>query len=161
MSEVLKLSAQVHWSIVLPDSFIRWIWNLLNMLSLVYVCLYSPYLVCFRANPLEGFISFYNIVNTTEEITWITRSDQIVELFYAIDIMLNFRFAFVDNLTGTSSTQIRKHYLEGWFLFDLFLIMPWDLIANTSQGNSAPYLALFQSLSIARLSKLLRVLKVG
>ena len=50
-------------------------------------------------------------------------ADFLIDLFFIIDLLLNFRSAYVDRKTGhivTSSKRMALHYLRSWFFIDFF-----------------------------------------
>ena len=55
--------APAHWSVILPDSRFRRVWDPLQLVLLIYACVFSPYLTCFRLVPLEGYVAYYNLVH--------------------------------------------------------------------------------------------------
>lgn len=97
--------------------------------------------------------------------------DVLVDLFFCVDMVLNFRTGFVDvdGLINTVPSQIRSQYLKTWFGIDLCSTVPVDqtleLVALASgsdgSGRSARALKMFKTLRLLRLLKLARLLKMG
>jgi len=54
----------------------------------------------------------------------------IVDLFFLVDIIFNFFFAFHDNDYEMidSKKKIARTYLKGWFIVDILAIIPFDKI---------------------------------
>ncbi|OQR81453.1 transcriptional regulator, Crp/Fnr family [Thraustotheca clavata] len=156
----------IHWSIILPDAKFRWFWNGCNAIALIYVCLWSPYLICFKSDPLEGYLSYHNITaeKVSNDAMRITTLEHCITMFYFIDIGLNFRYAYVETKSGrliTNTAQIRRNYIHGWFVFDVLMTVPWDLVVDTNAKGVESYLELIPVFRITRLSRLLRLLKYG
>lgn len=86
--------------------------------------------------------------------------DMIVDLFFLVDIAINFRTTYVnknDEIVSHSS-KIAVHYFKGWFLVDLLAASPlfFDfLFKNTTIGNSSS--TLMSLMKTVRLFRLLRV----
>ncbi|CAK0788465.1 unnamed protein product, partial [Prorocentrum cordatum] len=100
-----------------------------------------------------------------------TGIDLLVDLFFCVDMVLNFRTGFVDGdgLINTVPSEIRSRYLKTWFGIDLCSTVPvdhlMDLVAlatgSDGSGRSARALKMFKTLRLLRLLKLARLLKMG
>ncbi len=83
--------------------------------------------------------------------------DSVVDVFFIVDIMLNFMTAFVrhNGRVETSFSEIRKHYFRHGFLLDVTASIPISLIlllSNAQDGN----LRANKLFRMVRLPKLLR-----
>ena len=88
-----------------------------------------------------------------DDLKW-TVIDTIVDLLFAVDLILNFFFAYYDEeytLVDDRRT-IAKTYLRSWFAVDLLSIAPVSLVFRIGDFNS-----LFR---IARASRLYRIVKL-
>ncbi|OQR87662.1 transcriptional regulator, Crp/Fnr family [Achlya hypogyna] len=153
---------QVHWSVVLPTARFLWAWYLVQVVLLIYVCVASPYLICFKTQPLEGYVAYFNITpaEVHASVVLVETADRVIDLFYFFDILLHFRLAFVDAKSGTLVDQtgpIAAQYLSGWFAFDVLVTLPWDWMLPPSSSSSV--LNLVRILRISKLTKILRIVK--
>ncbi|KAL0384583.1 UNVERIFIED_CONTAM: Potassium channel AKT2/3 [Sesamum radiatum] len=65
-------------------------------------------------------------------------ADIIVDLFFAVDIVLTFFLAYIDSTTQLlvhDSSKIAKRYLSTWFLMDVASTIPFELIAFLISGK--------------------------
>ena len=60
-----------------------------------------------------------------------------IDIMFAIDIMVIFNSAYytVDSDLIDSRATITKEYLTGWFLIDLFAIIPFDALLEAINFN--------------------------
>ena len=103
--------------------------------------------------------------------------DGVVNALYGLDLLLSFRltrfqttrsewscsFAFVDAKSGNvvkRPERIAAHYIHGWFIFDLLVTIPWDQVVGVSTPKDAIILELIRIFRLARLTKILRLIKV-
>lgn len=95
--------------------------------------------------------------------------DTVTDLCFFIDIMANFRTAYLDSrgVLVWDTWRIALRYLRTWFLLDLVSTLPLDwLVVTTAQGSVDDSVALrstkmLRVLRLARLLKLTRVLKLS
>lgn len=53
--------------------------------------------------------------------------DWVIDLTFALDIVFNFRMAYVNaHVLVTSPSLMATHYLKGWFTLDLLSTVPFD-----------------------------------
>lgn len=117
MELVLK---KKKWYIIMPDSTFKRYWNIVMILLLVYVGLIMPYNVCFLPSEL-GNLRFIDIL------------DFVIDIFFFIDIFVNFLSAYDDPLKDVPIIEIKlisKQYIISWFLFDLVAVIPFSLFEN-------------------------------
>ncbi|CAN0304292.1 unnamed protein product [Hapterophycus canaliculatus] len=70
-----------------------------------------PFRIGFEALPEGGWLV----------VDWVT------DCTFAVDILLNFRMAYVDgHVLVTSPGLVASHYLRGWFTTDLLSTVPFD-----------------------------------
>uniref|UniRef100_A0A8C8SNB4 Voltage-gated inwardly rectifying potassium channel KCNH3 n=1 Tax=Pelusios castaneus TaxID=367368 RepID=A0A8C8SNB4_9SAUR len=96
-------------------------WDGLILLATLYVAVTVPYSVCVGASSDEGLPAPRGPPSVC---------DLCVEIFFILDIVLNFRTTFV-NKAGqvvADAHSIVLHYLSGWFLLDLLAALPFDLL---------------------------------
>eukprot|EP01050_Picozoa_sp_SAG11_P006398 SAG11_NODE_494_length_8948_cov_2.882699_8_plen_248_part_00 len=88
-----------------PDSVQSMCWDLLQVLLLLYLAVTLPLRVCLGLD-----------VTPDEAMFWV---DVFADCFFAIDLCLNFRTAYIDEngVREERPCKIFLHYLRGWFLF--------------------------------------------
>lgn len=58
-------------------------------------------------------------------------ADCIVEVFFIVDIVINFRTTYIDKKSGRIITQkkmIAMHYLKRWFIVDFLAALPFEAL---------------------------------
>ena len=100
--------------------------------------------------------------STMERIPSITVIDHIVDVLFAIDIMIMFRTSYQDQKTDNiirDSKLIAINYMKGRFFIDLLASVPFDgiarLITTTPDVRIDPSTTTF--LSILKMTRLLRL----
>ena len=86
--------------------------------------------------------------------------NRLVDMGFLMDIVINFRLAFLDKKEGSfvlDKKKIIRHYVRGWFMLDAVSLIPWDLIELLS--GSGGNLKVLRLLKILKLTKLVRILK--
>lgn len=86
---------------------------------------------------------------------WINNS---VDILFFCDIFIIFNTAIYDDdfLTITDRTAIAKEYLTGWFLLDLFCIIPFEYM----MGNGGTSTGVVRLARIGRINKILKLMKL-
>eukprot|EP01050_Picozoa_sp_SAG11_P005934 SAG11_NODE_439_length_9453_cov_8.007483_4_plen_534_part_00 len=89
-----------------PEGTVSTYWNVLQLILLLYVTVTVPYNIAFDIDEKCGF-SF-----------WI---EVLIDAYFVIDIMLNFRTQYTDKNGNviTGSKRIAAHYAKGWLLIDV------------------------------------------
>lgn len=128
-----------------PEEPIRQRWELFIALVLLYTCCATPYDLAFR-NDVEEKTTFANFFD----------ANFFIDFFFAIDIILNFFFAYHDSDFEliTSHKKIAKSYLCGWFIIDFVAVVPFGRIFSSAFGS-------FNRLSkLTKISKLYKLIKM-
>ena len=93
--------------------------------------------------------------------------ERLIDVYFAVDIMLNFRSAHEDKEGQVVFDQrsVAFNYLTSWFIIDVVSTIPWDMLelfgeADPAGGASAE-LRLPKMLRLLRLFKLLKVLRAS
>ena len=142
--------------IIPPNSKNKQNWDLVMMLLVFYNCVYIPIELFF----LNGFVEHSDYPKSTVH----TVVDYIVDLFFAIDILLNMTTAYYDEdyEMVLDRRQIICHYAKFWLWIDFFAFFPFDLLiffvywaAGVSDEQSVPT-AIFSMFKVPRLLRLLR-----
>uniref|UniRef100_A0A7S1NQQ4 Ion transport domain-containing protein n=1 Tax=Eutreptiella gymnastica TaxID=73025 RepID=A0A7S1NQQ4_9EUGL len=159
-----KTDAKSHWFILLPDSRARTVWDMLQVIILLYVSVSVPIRVCMEAPAMGGWYVL----------------DLFVDLYFYIDILLNCITGYYNRtILILNLSMIMKRYVKSWLLVDILSIMPIDMALRVAQGTfvcsfdvSCPdvmpeqggtgqLFRLFKVLRLIRLVKLLRILRIG
>ena len=145
-----------------PDSTSSAVWDLTSVVLLLYVSIMVPVRASFDVDvPLWSFAFFF---------------DMAVDLFFMIDVFLNFRTAYynADGSREERLSQIAKYYLSGWFTIDFVSCLPIGYIpyffeedvctscsmaAEGDESASSSFKAI-KALRLVRLSKMLRLARI-
>jgi len=149
-----RLRGTLNWWILLPWHPFRQFWEPFLMLPLLYVALFTPYLILLQVEqtPLWDGI---------EIGIW---------AFFLVDIAVNFLSAYLDEEKDQIVVEPRAiawNYMMGWFVIDLVASIPIDWIMGdqddrTSNINDLGRLAkLPRAIRLLRLLRLLRILRVA
>jgi CRP-like cAMP-binding protein len=137
--------------LILPKSSKKISWDLFIGLLILYSVLIIPVQIGFDVPPSEGGLQVF---------------DQIVDIFFGIDILISMRTCYFDEVEDAYVTlpkKIYRHYLLTWFSIDFFSVMPFDLLlAGSGLGNSEVLgsLKLLKVIRLVRLLKLFRLMKL-
>ncbi|KAI5593417.1 hypothetical protein BDE02_03G014000 [Populus trichocarpa] len=86
-------------------------------------------------------------------------ADNVVDLFFAVDIVLTFFVAYIDSRTQLlvrDRRKIARRYLSTWFLMDVASTVPFELLAYLFTGNEKVGLS-YSLLGLLRFWRLRRV----
>ena len=112
------------WSIRDPDSTFSVVWDLLQIVLLLYVSITVPFRACFEIEiPLFSFTWWF---------------DSTTDLYFISDMILAFRTAYV-NAKGIRESRpkvIAQNYLKGWFVIDFFSCIPVGHIATLLEPSA-------------------------
>lgn len=139
--------------ILTADGSIRVIWDLVNVVMLLYTCFEIPFSVVF--------------VDSNCDWTWLSILNITIDCLFLVDIIITFFTAYDDDLGAqvTDHKLIAKKYLLGWFTPDIVSSVPVDKLAclaaslDTSQSNLLRLLKIVRFMKMARLFKILRMFK--
>ena len=132
-----------------PRSSFRNTWDICMVFLVLYNSISIPYTAGFNLEASVGQTVF----------------DYMVDVFFAVDIVLNFYTAFYNDYGRlvADRSSIKSNYMSTWFVVDLVASMPVELIAifiaGMNSGSSAGNIALLGILKIPRLLRLGRILK--
>lgn len=122
----------------------RLLWDISWCVAMIYEIWITPFdLVFMQEDALPDYF-------------WVT--SLVTLCFFAADIVLNFFTGYVDDGRQCLVMQWRlvvANYACSWFLFDVLVTVPWDMI----QGGSGSYTAL-RAAKAAKVSKATKVLKL-
>lgn len=148
-----------------PYSLTRKYWDYLLIALVAYTAAVIPWNVAFQMNddcdaPAEG--------EESTTLGCMPESLKIIDIFvdtlFWIDIVVNFRTAFVDKKKHTvfDSKQVAKNYLKGWFTLDLIGTFPFEKVAKAmlaGQELSSKQLMYLRLLKLPRIIRVARLLK--
>eukprot|EP01043_Picozoa_sp_COSAG02_P015947 COSAG02_NODE_691_length_18445_cov_23.541099_12_plen_784_part_00 len=129
-----------------PDSAYAAMWDALQVLLLVYLCVVIPLRACFSIDILIGSTEFY--------------VDTFADLVFVLDVVLNFRTAFVDEhgVVEERPRVIARHYLRGWFMLDVLSCLPFQYLSSGGNFKAAKAVRLVRLTKMLRLSNLERTI---
>ena len=136
--------------LIYPEDSIKEVfWDTVLSLVLLMTCLLTPFTLAFS--------------DELAEIAWYVQLNYIIDIFFALDIFVNFNTAYYRDDYGieTSHKKIAINYISGWFFIDFTSIIPLDLFISepgkheTTEGSN-----INEVIRMAKLSKLYRLIKV-
>ena len=123
-----------------PEKSFKNTWDKIILVVTIAIAFETPLMIVFK-KPINGTSLFFSVF---------------VTIVFTIDIIINFNTAVQHNgELNTNRSFITEKYLKGWFWFDLFATIPFDLIFI-----STPIFGLnriFRILKLIRLFKLMRI----
>ena len=142
----------LEWNVRDPESSFSSSWDMLQVLFLCFVTYSVPYRAGFGVE-IEMFSGWWYL-------------DTLIDLYFIIDLVLNFFTAFYD-INGVREGRlhvIAKSYLRGWFAVDFVSCLPVQyimLLANSdNQDDNGGNLRVIKTLRLMRLSKMLRLARI-
>lgn len=164
VAQVLSLGADVlpeyklqkprthKWTILHYSPF-KAVWDWVILLLVIYTAIFTPYVAAFLLDQQRPD-SRRNRKYGDDPIVVI---DLIVDIFFMIDILINFRTTYVNSNDEVVSHpgKIAVHYLRGWFIIDVVAAIPFDLLLFGSETDETT--TLIGLLKTARLLRLVRV----
>jgi CRP-like cAMP-binding protein len=141
---------RVPAGILRHDHPVRVVWDLLVMVLLLWIAVTMPLTMGFGPD------------DTIEQI------DNILNWFFCVDVVLNFRTTYTDrdDAIVLDGQRIAINYLKSWFLLDFCSSMPFELITAGLLPNLTPARLLklgkiAKVLKILRMSKMVKVIQCG
>ena len=107
----------------MPYHRLKGLWMSVIIVLLIYTGIFVPYKLAFILEEIQALVIF----------------DTIIDVFFFVDIFINF-FSATENKSGkliTDHKTIAKMYLTGWFLLDLIACIPFDHLNAISVGNDS------------------------
>jgi hypothetical protein len=136
--------------ILLPDNKFKRGWNVIMILLLAYVATFVPFNICFNLD-FTGELSTMDIV------------DAIVDILFAVDIVINFLSTYEDPATQIPVIDIKKiasNYITGWFLIDIIAVFPTQIIEDIVTGDQSQNGHQIKLVRLARLPRLYRLIRI-
>lgn len=126
----------------MPRSSIMTFWNIAILFPLLYTATIMPVRISF----------------IEEEIHWIEVCENIVDIMFALDIIINFFSAYEEHgKLVRNLTMIRRHYIRSWFILDIIATFPWHWL--TISGHSALFSRLIRLMRLPRIYRLTKLFK--
>jgi hypothetical protein len=141
LANVLAMGAM---SALHPNSAPAFRWTMFTLMWVVYSSFLVPARLGFDSEEHAGAFGI--------------ALDYLLDVWFVIDIFLNFRMGYKDNETDDivmDLTKIRSHYVRSWFIPDFVSSIPWNFLTLLQ-----PSLADLRFLKMLRLLKLFRMLKL-
>jgi hypothetical protein len=159
---LLNAELKLQRGVIMPDTTMRFVWDVLQVTLLLYVAAVVPFRFGFNF-PAQLWSSAW----------WF---ELIVDVYFIADVVLNFYFAYEDEeelRVIVDRKRIRAKYLRGWFVVDFFSILPFSYVSQfqdsggegsgaggAPSGGGGGNTKLLKILRMVRLAKLLRLSKV-
>jgi len=141
-------------------------WDMTMMVALIFVAIVTPYEVSFLKD------------NGNDALFWV---NVVLDCAFLFDMIVQFHMAFQDSAGSwiTQLTDIRRHYVLGWFSIDFVSICPFWIIGryftaedageaavlnatdDDTSGSPTAVLRMVRVVRLLRLLKLFRVLKAS
>ncbi|ETV99898.1 hypothetical protein H310_07929 [Aphanomyces invadans] len=140
-SNYISKLAQDHQTFVISiHSHIKVWWDAVLAIVTLYAIIMIPMDLCFDVGRCYG---------------WVPALQGVVEIVFAIDILVTFRTSFLDSATHEEVVdigRIRQHYLTSWFCIDVVGSVPSCAVGTSIEQSNVAYLRLLVFLRILRLS---------
>lgn len=123
-------------------------WDLVIIFLAIYNSFQIPFELAFEPEDMKA--TSFVLLNS------------LIDFFFLLDIIVNFRTTFYDIETGDEvfdSKRTGKKYLKSRFTIDLLSTIPFDNIALLFTSSSSPVLQLFSLLKLVRISRLGRIIE--
>jgi len=141
-----KLAAPFH-----PAGMFRLCWDIMVMIWIVYGMILYPFRLSFEA-ALDSSEKVFDFL------------DNIQNIFFLIDICLNFHTAYYhDGTLVFDQKKIVNNYLRGWFLIDLIASVPYEWLDGDiwdAEHTSSEDTSIIKGLRLLKLVRMLRIYKV-
>lgn len=140
--------AKSYPCVLLHTSWFRGYWDTVSVFLIFFNVLMVPYAVAF---------------NASNGLAW-RIIDASIDIFFFLDIVLNFRTSFVDDGDlVVHPSRIARHYLRGYFALDVLATLPFSLVLErvllASHTGFAELPSLLRTVRVVRMVKILRLLK--
>ncbi|CAD7933386.1 unnamed protein product [Amoebophrya sp. A120] len=149
-SDSLLKTHDVYPWIIRPKDKRKVAWDMVIAANIIWTVSLSPYRIGFNV-PAEGGMFIL---------------DWIVDFFFYIDVILNFRtgyYATQEDVLVLSPRRIANNYLRGWFTLDFVSSFPFDtilpLIFDDLEKDEVRMLRMLRIFRLFRLGKLMRILR--
>ncbi|GFH17913.1 cyclic nucleotide-binding domain-containing protein [Haematococcus lacustris] len=124
-------------------------WDMFILLLLLWVCFASPLIICFG-------LGMGLHTGGTDRVVLII--ELVVDGCFVLDILLNFRTAYLDSVGNLVSDRrrIARHYMRSWFVLDLVSVVPFDILTE----GALSFLSMLKLLRVMRVGKVVRMMRV-
>ena len=149
-SRVMARSSQLRMDmfkagIIDPHGNLKTLWNLVIVLTIVFTVVTVPIELAFLPSSEDFFLIWAGLV---------------INILFAIDMVLSSRTAFVDVKTEdvvTDARIIRGRYFRKWFLFDILTAIPIDFLLYCFAHENYIHYKAFKILKMLRFFRLIRI----
>ena len=126
-------------------------WDLIIILLAVYNCISLP-------------IELAMVPPFMQDNKVFDRANNLIDLFFLIDIIIQFRTTFVNPMTGDENHHLKsiaKNYLTGKFSIDVISTVPFDLLSKYMiKGLDEKHSKNFVLFSCMKLIRILRLTRI-
>ena len=152
----LKRRAAGRYFVVAPNSDFRMCWDIVMLVFLTYVAVFTPYQI--------AFLSEHHIITTPQSWMGLFVLDRMVDFVFLVDMCVNFRSAWYEGegrVVVFDSKEAAQKYLKGWFLLDFLSLVPWEMVSLIFDLEDATALRFPKLLKLLRLMKILKVVRAS
>ncbi len=135
-----------------PDSTFSVVWDIAQVIFLLYVSIVVPYRACFGVE-IQVFSPVWY---------W----DTTIDVYFLADLALSFRTAYTDShgIQVVDPKSIARRYLKGWFTLDAISCIPVGhisrIIEQTADEAGPDNVRALKALRLLRMSKMLRLARI-
>ena len=146
----LRLPTVIH-----PNSAARGAFDTLSLVLLIYTGIFTPYQI--------AFLSETHTMRNIPDWTFAFALDRLVDVVFTVDLLLNFRSAYVGAYGHVvfNQREVAKQYLKSWFVLDFLSILPWDVLVLLAHDDTSSRFRLPKLLRLFRLMKIAKVLRAS
>ena len=134
-----------------PNSVFKSTWNIIILNFVVFQAIVIPPRIAFEEEISDAWL-------------W---TDNIIDIFFMVDIFINFSCAIEDESGDLiiNRKKIALRYLQGWFVLDLASCFPITIIQqimgiSTAKGNTSKFVKLVKIPRIFRIIRLVKIFKL-
>ena len=126
-----------------PDTPLLTTWECTVVVLVLYNAFALPYRLAFDRN---------------HDINALTTLDTLSDVFFWIDMLLNFFIAFRDpwGVLVTNRRKIAFNYLQGWFWIDFPACFPFELLSSSDDISITSALKMARLLRVSKIARVLR-----
>lgn len=135
------------WQVLVhPNHAVKISWDLLISVMIIHSVLAVPFIIGFGLDVPDS----------------VQILDAIMDTFFALDIMLAFVTAYVDERESLilSHRIVARRYLSGFFIIDVLSVFPMEPVMRVAEPNAAKSGSALKILRLVRLMKLGRLFKL-
>eukprot|EP00746_Dinoflagellata_sp_MGD_P041189 gnl/MRDRNA2_/MRDRNA2_19957_c0_seq1.p1 gnl/MRDRNA2_/MRDRNA2_19957_c0~~gnl/MRDRNA2_/MRDRNA2_19957_c0_seq1.p1 ORF type:complete len:734 (-),score=112.90 gnl/MRDRNA2_/MRDRNA2_19957_c0_seq1:116-2317(-) len=148
--ELIREALTPKHSLIHPNCGYMKYWDIIIVCALVFTALVTPYEVAYLETKLDGLF----VINRFIDVIFV--KDMMMQFSLKVLVRKKHRSEWVKN-----RADIIKHYFKGWFLIDIFSILPFDIVGFVVDSPAVQRMKIVRVVRILRLLKIARVLRAS